>query len=346
MRGSIIIILLMLGSVLVAVFFLRSDWLEFLKGLLIPQPLAYPPWVTPQSFPDVASRPVWLETTTYVGVIGGSSYDYLAYASYLREKHWGRAGMSITSPGELEKADPVVVGELRRWLRAPLVDCTLSFAAVLLFTAVFTVCGAVVLGPQHKVPGGSDLLSLQAEFVASVHPWLKHVYFAGAFLAVFGTLYGTIEVAPTILRELAVAFRPADADRLQPRLRLWSIAWVGAGGLVILVWTLWYHLRSGADTPPGLIAILTPANLFTGVLGCGLVCLLNSWMDRRFLPRSLRPSPVANALGIAAGLVFIALGLRGCWDHSGWVAFAILAGTLLLGWIAAWLAARWLGQTR
>ena len=83
-----------------------------------------------------------------------------------------------------------------------------------------------------------------------------------------------------------------------------------------------------------------------GVLGCGLICLLNSWMDRRFLPRSLRPSRVANFLSIAAGLVFIALGIRGCWDHSGWIAFAILAGTLLLGWIAAWLVAKWLGRAR
>jgi hypothetical protein len=77
---------------------------------------------------------------------------------------------------------------------------------------VFVICGAAVLEPQHKVPDGSNLLSLQAEFVASVHPWLKHVYFAGAFLAIFGTLYGTVEVAPTVMREMAIALRPQRAD--------------------------------------------------------------------------------------------------------------------------------------
>jgi Mn2+/Fe2+ NRAMP family transporter len=339
-RIQLVIVLLMLGSVVLAVFFIRPDWFEFFKGLLVPQPLAYPLWVTPESHPDVAGRPVWLETTTYVGVIGGSSYDYLAYVSYLREKHWGRAGMSIATPEELTVMSNDPAHENRRWLRAPLVDCTLSFLAVLVFTAVFVVCGAVVLGPQHKVPGGSNLLSLQAEFVASVHPWLKHVYFAGAFLAVFGTLYGTIEVAPTILREWVTAFRPSAAEKFQPRLRFWSVAWVGVVGLLILVWSLWYHLRIGTDKPPGLIAILTPANLFTGVLGCGLICLLNAWMDCRFLPRGLRPSKTATVLSAAAGLIFLTLGLRGCWDHSGWLAFAILAGSLALGWLGGWIVER------
>jgi hypothetical protein len=340
-RIQLIIVLLMLGSVTLAVFFLRPDWLEFLKGLIVPQSLAYPPWITAEAFPELAARPVWLEATTYAGVIGGSSYDYLAYTSYLRDKHWGRAGMSVASAVELEQAGSENAGELRRWLRAPLVDCTLSFAAVLLFTAVFVVCGAVVLGPQHKVPGGSNLLSLQAEFVASVYPWLRHVYFAGAFLAVFGTLYGTIEVAPTILREVAAAFWPDLASTGRSRLRFWSIAWVSAGALMILGWTLLDHLKSGHDQPPGLIAILTPANLFTGVLGCGVICLLNFWMDRRFLPRRFRPPPVADWLTVIAGFVFLALGFRGAWDHSGWLAFLILAGTLAIGWLAAWLTVKW-----
>jgi hypothetical protein len=222
----------------------------------------------------------------------------------------------------------------------------MSFAAVLLFTAVFVICGAAVLGPQHKVPVGSDLLTLQAEFVAALHPWFTHVYFAGAFLAVFGTLYGTIEVAPTILRELVFAFRPKGVEWPQSRLRFWSVAWVGLGGLLILVWSLLYYLRAGADKPPGLIAILTPANLFTGVLGCGLICLLNVWTDYRFLPQPLRPSKATILFSIIAGLVFLVLGLRGCWDHSGWAAFAVLAGALAFGWLSAWGANRWIEHRR
>jgi len=343
-RVQLVIVLLMLGTVLLAVFFLRPDWIAFFKGVFIPQPFSYPAWVTSEALPDIASRPVWLEATTYVGVIGGSSYDYLAYVSYLRDKQWGRAGMGVASAEALEAAGRNADAASRQWIRAPLVDCTLSFAAVLLFTVVFVICGATVLGPQHKVPVGSDLLTLQAEFVAALHPWFKHVYFAGAFLAVFGTLYGTIEVAPTILGELVRAFRPNHIEQNKARLRSWSIAWVGLGGLAILVGSLLYYLRAASDKPPGLIAMLTPANLFTGVFGCGLICLFNVWMDYRFLPHTLRPPKTTILLSLVAGLVFLALGLRGSWDHSGWTAFSVLAVTLALGWVAAWLVSRRAGN--
>ena len=339
-RIQLVIVVLMLGSVLVATFFVHPDWIAFLQGL-IPQTVAYPNWVSTQNLPDVVARPVWLEVTTYVGVIGGSSYDYLAYASYLRDKRWGRAGLAPVNIDEFPALDPRTAGELRLWLRAPLIDCTLSFVAVLLFTAVFVVGGAAVLGPQHQLPSGTNLLSLQAEFLAALHPWFRYVYFVGAFLAVFGTLYGTIEVAPTILREIAVAFGASRvADEGYARLRLWSILWTGLGGLAVLGWILVYHGQSGSDKAPGLIAILTPANLFTGVLGCGFICLLNCWMDRRFLPPDWRPSKTATFFSLASGAGFMGLGLIACWDHSGWMAFGILAGTMLCGWITAQRIAR------
>ena len=47
--------------------------------------------------------------------------------------------------------------------------------------AVFVALGTAVLGPQHKVPAGMNLLSLQAEFVTGVHPWLKYIYFSEHF---------------------------------------------------------------------------------------------------------------------------------------------------------------------
>ncbi len=331
-KAQLVIVLLMLASVGAAVFFVDVDWLALLKGLFVPEAVQYPSWVNLESHAEVAKRSAWLETTTYVGVIGGSSYDYLAYVSYLRDKHWGRAGADLATADELQAIARDNQHTSRLWLRAPLVDCTLSFLAVLMFCAVFVVCGAAVLGPQHKVPAGANLLSLQAEFVTAVHPWLKHLYFAGAFLAVFGTLYGTIEVAPTVVRELVLALRPKQADALQARLRRWSVTWVGAGGLLILLWSFGYHLRSGADKPPGLIAILTPANLFTGVLGCGIVCALNVWMDHRFLPRGLRMHwPLLVLSGVGA-TVFMVLGLTAySEDRSGVAALCIFLGTLALG---------------
>ena len=335
-RIQLVIVLLMLACVLVSLLAVKPDWREFFQGFIVPQPLTYPAWASAQ--PELANRPVWVETITYVGVIGGSGYDYLAYVSYLRDKHWGQAGAALASGPDLEAAanDPSHIN--RRWLRAGWVDSVLSFLAVLIFSGVFVACGAVILGPQHRIPAGTNLLALQSEFVTPIHPWLKHVYFAGAFLTIFGTLYGTIEVAPPVLRELARAFKPDYALSHAPKLRRMAVCWSGFGGLLVLLITFFCNLMAGVENPPGLIALLTPANLFTGVLACGLICLLAAWADWKCLPRGLRAGGFVTGLNATAGGIFVALGIKGYWDHDGWRAFLILVGTLALGWLGAWAA--------
>ena len=332
-RVQLAVVILMLGCVLASLFLVKPDWIAFAKGFAIPQMVHYPDWVI--SHAELAGRPVWVEAITYVGVIGGSGYDYLAYVSYLRDKGWGQTRKGVASPEELRAmaGDPGHVN--RRWLRAVLIDCTLSFAAVLIFTAVFTACGAVVLAPRHEFPAGTNLLLLQSQFMTPLYPWLKHVYVVGAFLAIFGTLYGTIEVAPAVLREMAFAFDPGRKQTT--RLRTASVLWVGVGGFVVLLASFLNTWFSGANDPPGLIAILTPANLFTGVLACGLICFISIWTDRKHLPSGLRMNPLLTALNLGAGIVFVVLGVKGYWDHSGGTSLLILAGTLAVGWMGALL---------
>ena len=343
-RIQLVIVLLMLACVAVSLFALKPDWPEFFKGFVVPRQLAYPDWAF--AHPELGNRPVWVETITYVGVIGGSGYDYLAYVSYLRDKHWGQAGRAIATAPELATAAQDRSHINRRWLRAVAVDSVMSFFAVLMFSAVFVACGAVILGPQHLIPAGSNLLALQAEFVTPIYPWLKHVYFAGAFLTIFGTLYGTVEVAPTVLRELVHAFNPDYALRHALRLRRIAVSWSGFGGFIVLAWTLFFHLARGAETPPGLIALLTPANLFTGVLACGFICLLTAWTDWKFLPPGLRAGNGLTILNATAGGIFLALGIKGYWDYRRWTAFLILAGTLAAGWLGAAAGKVLLARTR
>ena len=338
-RVQIGIVILMLFSVVVSLFLLKPDWWELLKGLLVPQAIVYPDWIAGDA--RFANRPVWGEAMTYVGVVGGSGYDYLAYTSYLRDKRWGLAGSRIVGREELGGLNGERIRSLRLWVRAPLIDCTLSFAAVLLFSAVFVACGAVILEPQHRVPAGTTLLTLQAEFVTGNFPWLRWVYFLGAFLAMLGTLYGTIEVAPTVVRELRGLWNGDRSPERDQTVRRLTIAWVGGGALLVLAGSLVYCLKNEAGgTPPGLVAILTPANLFTGVLACGLICLTSPWSDRRFLPEALRMHWGLSGLNLLAGVGFLALGLKAYWDHSGWVAYSILLGTVSVGWVAAWFLGR------
>jgi len=316
-RIQLVIVALMLACVVISLLLLKPDWIELLKGCVFPQVPRYPAWII--EHPAVATRPVWVETITYVGVVGGSGYDYLAYVSYLRSKGWGNAGCA--TPCNPTNVDP-------RWLRAVWIDSLLSFLAVLIFAAVFVAAGAKVLAPEHKVPGGANLLTLQAAFVSPLYQWLQPLYWVGAFLAIFGTLYGTIEVAPAVLREFVAAFQPGATMH---HIRSWAVWWAALGGLIATAWTLGYHLLSPGTTDPGLITLLTPANLFTGVLACGFICALSLWTDHRFLPRDLQmPWPLRLLLAIGA-ITFLALGIKGYWDHSGWTALAIFAGTIAGG---------------
>jgi hypothetical protein len=55
--------------------------------------------------------------------------------------------------------------------------------------------------------------------------------------------------------------------------------------LAILLTSLAWRILQGATEPFRLVALVTPANLFTGVLACGWISLLNLWSDHRFAAR-------------------------------------------------------------
>ncbi|MCA9198753.1 MAG: Nramp family divalent metal transporter [Planctomycetales bacterium] len=331
------IVTVMLLSVCVALYLFGPNWWQLVVSAVIPQSLNLPDWITSSTAPafqEIAELGVWVEATLYVGVIGGGGYDYLAYTSYLRDKRWGAANFdSNHSNFELTgTSDPLVRRRLRSWLRAPLVDCSLSFLIVFIFSGVFVASGHLILGPAHQVPGDGGFLEHQAQFVTRIHPWLYPLYVAGTLMAMLGTLYGTLEVAPTILREAAVAFRWKNIAANQ--LRRISLAWCAVGAFLVLGVSFVYQLRTGNQKPAGLTALLIPANLFTGVMACGIICLLNPWMDR-WLDREFRLPAWQSAANMLVGMGFLLLGLKGYWDAHGWISLLILFGTLTAGAILA-----------
>jgi hypothetical protein len=213
----------------------------------------------------------------------------------------------------------------------------LSFVAVLVFSAVFVTLGKLVLAPAHQIPVDGAFWEHQAQFITHIHPKLYPLYVTAVFLAMWGTLYGTLEVAPTVLREAIFALgahhdRAADA----PRMRNIAIGWCAGIALIVLAVSFVYQLRAGVDRPPGLTAVLIPVNMFTGVFACGLICLLNPWTDRR-LPPQLRMPAVLVALNLIGGAGFVLVALRSYWDYAGYRAFGILLGILAFGVFVTWV---------
>lgn len=338
-RVQIGIVTLMLAAVGVSLFLYHPPWLEMLEGLIVPRQLQYPSWVATR-YPEVTADPIWVEVSRYVGVMGGAGFDYLAYVSFLRDKGWGCAGQGLASPRLLEAASKDPRHPVRAWLRAPLVDCILSFVVVLAFSSVFVACGAIVLAPHQELPTEANLLTLQSRFLTNIHPWLFPLYIMGAFLAMTGTLYGTIEVAQTMARELLLAMAPALVVRLAGRVRRLAIGLCALGAAAVLSAVFVARRGGSAESASILTTIWTPANLFTSVLSCGLICLLNPWMDRRFLPRSLRAPAWSVALSYVASAVFLAVGARSYWMVYGGRSIAILGAFPAVGLVTAAIFAR------
>lgn len=293
-RVSLAILGLKVIFILIAVIVVKPDLLAALWGAIVPHLPAYEPWVS-ASYPDVASRAVWLEIAVLLGAVGGGVQDYTGYVSMIREKHWGASGLSEGGPDRLPQ-DRHTIDLSRQWLRAPLLDVVISFASVLLITGCFMLLGAAVLHPLHLVPTNADLYSKQSYFLALIHPQLVHIYKAGIFVAIFGVIYGAFEVYSRSAYEPLCAIWPNTTWSLK-RVRIWVILYSGLGGL-LLVWT-------GLKTIT-LASIVSP---FSGVFGCGLWCLAMVWVDRKQMPKPYRMSLGLLASVVIAGVVMSVIGL-------------------------------------
>jgi hypothetical protein len=115
-----------------------------------------------------------------------------------------------------------------------------------------------------------------------------------------------------------------------------AILWCAGVALLILTANFVYQYRVGLEKPPGLTNLLKPVNMFTGVFACGLICLLNPWMDRRLPPQHRMPVTLV-ALNIIGGIAFLLVALRSYWDYAGWRAMAILLGILAFGVVITWV---------
>lgn len=314
-RCQMLIVFLMVLGVCVSLALLRPDWVSLLVSAIWPTPLAYPDWLAAHpDFESIAERPVWAEVATYVGVIGGSSYDYLAYTAYLREKGW----RTTDTP-----ADP------RRGLRHCSVDLLVSFLAVMLISAAFVASGHLVLGPNQRIPNDDNMLNLQAEFLTRLSSGLYPLYIAGALLTMVGTLYGTMEVAPVVFREWALAHHGGKGHRLP------IVLWCGLGGMGVIAYR--YGQSTGRATGLSLVDLISPAALVTGVLACGIICGLNCWLDRRSIAEH-RMGPIVFGLNVFACGIFCAVALRGLYvlPKMGPSAWLFMGGILVAGGIAAY----------
>jgi hypothetical protein len=344
---QMILIATMVLFMFTALMLLHPPWMEVIQGIFIPKSLDYPDWA-PIALPSLKDRPVFLEIMMYISAMGGASNDYLSYASYLREKKWGRTHLSIATDSELAEVAADRKHKSRLWLRAALIDSSVSFIVVAGLAACFSILGTIVLEPQHILPAKTELLNHQAEFLKALKPWLEPFYKVAIMAAFIPMLYGGPQMNSRFYYEY---FRtlPRFRGRVTTDLaKKGTVCWCLGGGAILLL--LQFHVFPDFS----LISLVTPAGVYTGVLTCGFFCLANLWADRHFLPRQLRTNGLMVSLNLLAGVIFTFMGLKAMWGlpdlelgkltiHFGtWWGYSALVLQLCLAMLLAHLLRRFL----
>lgn len=282
-----------------------ADWILVAKGL-VPGSVEYPDWITAEDFPDIHSVPAWVKVGTFLGAIGGGTYDYIGYVGCFREKNWGLINNAGAGQAIADDAENVQRG--RRWLRPVKIDVGIGFLCVLIFTIVFVALGAKILHPGHQVPSGNELLTNQAAFLTNLSPALEYVYKIGIFMAFFGTIYGAFEIYIRTARESILPLTPRAKNWSMKTFRTIIILYCLFGGLTLM----WLN----AD-PQKLVA---PAAIIGGVFLCGPWCFAMIWADRKYVTSKLRMGPVLLILTVIAGTVLTLLGVKAILDFD-WLEF-------------------------
>ncbi|MBC7341961.1 MAG: Nramp family divalent metal transporter [Clostridia bacterium] len=307
-KVQIAIIAAMVLAVLVAVVAAKPDWLAALEGSFIPQIPHYAPWIA-EKYPSIASRPVWVEVVTYLGAIGGGTYDYIGYTGLMREKGWGILGRSDIR--EIEEklvalktgeqvplsTDPDEVRKGLAWAKAPMMDNIVCYGLLVLFTIGFMVNGANILHTQQQIPAGNDLLTHQVQFLTLIHPVLKYLYYLAVTFALFGTAYGCHQGYVYTFRETFAPVSKTIREYPVSKMRIWTSAYTAIGGL-LLTWTGWNP-----------VAIVTPASIVGGVLTGGIWCLAMYYTDRKMLPKPYQMKPWVGIAVIISGIAMTAMGV-------------------------------------
>jgi hypothetical protein len=318
-KVQLTLVALLIVAILFSVFYFQPNWGAVIIGSIIPRMPDYAPWIA-EKYPEVAARPPWVEAVTYIGAIGGGTYDYIGYIGLLREKDWGMLGLPNLEEIQRrifdleEKGAKIPLSEEEKdvsnglgWCKAPLIDSAVSFISVIVFASGFMIGGARLLHSEQLIPAGVKLLEYQASFLTNIHRWLLPLYDAGVFLAIAGTIYGAYEVYTRTAYECLRAVFPGLRDLKVDKVRPWVLLYVGLGGIILMWMTRVFPNIKLIDLP-------TPAAIIGGTMTCGIWCLAMIWTDRKFLPKPYQMNGLMVVLNVIAGLAMFYMGLQAWWS--------------------------------
>jgi Mn2+/Fe2+ NRAMP family transporter len=190
-RSQIVVCLILLVGTVTATLLTGPDVKEILRGFFrfghVPP---YPDWLPS----EISDRSQLLELASVFGYAGSIPMNYIVYSNWVLLKGW-----TVRRNGSSRSDFSQALGPLR-W------DVGFNAVLVLLVTGAFTIAGAAILNPLHRIPNGFDLLTEQAHIFARISPAMIGLYYVTILTALWGTLNALPEIyargAHSFLRQL------------------------------------------------------------------------------------------------------------------------------------------------
>lgn len=228
------------------------------------------------------------------GITGVGGDEILYYNYWCLEK--GYAAYTGPNDGTLQWER-----RARGWTRILCIDALLAMVVYTLVTAAFYLLGAAVLHGRQGVPDGYPVVEVLSNlYTHTLGPWAKSLFLAGAFAALYSTLF---TAAASFARIFADAFGQLGWIRFQHlptrRRTIAFLAWLFPAAWCALF--LFFRL------PVGMILA---GGFMTSVLLLVVIFAALHFRYRR-LPAALRPSKVYDSWLWLSSLAITAFALYG-----------------------------------
>jgi Mn2+/Fe2+ NRAMP family transporter len=265
-RIQLVFVIFLSFGAIIAVAVVQPDWFAMLKALFTPQIPTVAPWVTTE---DIVAFPVMLQLAAIYGTMHGTYADITAYISWWR--------LHVTEKKVVLKSE-ILTGVK--------VDLFVSFTIVAIFMVAFLAAGVVILGQNHLVPNGVDLISQQQSIYAIISPFVGNILYPIAMVGVItGSIYAGMDALPRMIK--------AWIDPLSKRAQKVSFK---RFQLYIVLYLLVTSVPLMFIEKP--IVLMTIYLLLTGVFGMWLLGWGALWANQKQLPKEQR-------LGKAKFLLFL-----------------------------------------
>jgi len=248
----VFVIFLSFGAI-IAVAVVQPDWFAMLKALFTPQVPTVAPWVTAE---DIVAFPVMLQLAAIYGTMHGTYADFTAYISWWRLR--------------VHEKKVALKSEIMTGVK---IDLFISFAIVAIFMVAFLAAGVVILGQNHLVPNGVDLISTQQSIYTVISPFVGNYLYPIAMVGVIaGSIYAGMDALPRMIK--------AWIDPLSKRAQ--KVSFKKFQGYIVLYLLVTSVPLMFIQKP---IILMTIYLLLTGVFGVWLLGWGALWANQKKLPK-------------------------------------------------------------